>query len=92
MTISERIAADYRARIRSGALAPSTYLPAIPALQEEYAHLGEDGSISEMPVRQALRELRTEGLIESIHGRGNRVAPPAAWVIRPVEAGPANDQ
>ncbi len=76
MIISDRVAADIRARIKAGDLKPGDRLPTVPELQAAYAHLGDDGVISEMPVRQALRDLRAEGLVRSVHGKGNYVAEP----------------
>lgn len=69
--VNERIAADYRQRIRSGALPPGTRLPTVEQIIAEYA---EHGTRSAMPVRQALMVLRAEGLIVFRAGIGNVVA------------------
>lgn len=73
MPVSDRIAADYRQRIRSGALPTGTVLPTVEAIQAEYAAYGRDGKISAMPVRQALYALRNEGLVAFRPGVGNVV-------------------
>ncbi len=59
-----------RAQIVSGALAPGANLPA------EY-RIAQEHGVSRETVRAALIELRSEGLVESIKGRGTRVRPPA---------------
>jgi len=62
---SERIAADLRTEILSGLITPGQRLR-----QEEVAHrLGA----SRLPVREALRMLETEGLIENESNKGARV-------------------
>lgn len=73
MSVAERITADYTARINSGALPPGTVLPTVEQLQAEYGKYGRDGTISAMPVRQALYALRLAGLVEYRSGIGNIV-------------------
>lgn len=63
-----QIAAMLRAAIESGDLAPEEKLPSEAALIE---HFG----VARMTVRQALQELRSEGLVVSEHGRGVFVRP-----------------
>lgn len=63
-----QIAAMLRAAIESGDLAPEEKLPSEAALIE---HFG----VARMTVRQALQELRGEGLVVSEHGRGVFVRP-----------------
>ncbi|WP_329121030.1 GntR family transcriptional regulator [Streptomyces sp. NBC_01465] len=61
-----RIAADLRRRITSGEFAPGDQLPILPALCEEYR-------VSEATIRNALRLLRNEGMIETRARAGTRV-------------------
>jgi GntR family transcriptional regulator len=63
------IAADLRARIRSGALAPGTAIPSESELATSFA-------VSRGTVRQALSSLRGEGLITGGQGRRTVVARP----------------
>jgi GntR family transcriptional regulator len=63
------IAADLRARIRSGALAPGTPIPSEAELAARFA-------VSRGTVRQALSSLRAEGLISGGQGRRTVVARP----------------
>ncbi len=63
------IAADLRARIRSGALAPGTPISSEAELASGYA-------VSRGTVRQALAALRAEGLISGGQGRRTVVARP----------------
>ncbi|GHG60463.1 GntR family transcriptional regulator [Streptomyces griseocarneus] len=62
----ERIADDLRESIRAGQLGPGERLPSETVLAEEYGR-------SVPTIREALRLLRDEGLIEKQHGRGNFV-------------------
>ncbi|WP_255954601.1 GntR family transcriptional regulator [Streptomyces odontomachi] len=62
----ERIADQIRASIRAGQLRPGDRLPAETKLAEQYKR-------SVPTIRDALRLLRDEGLIEKQHGRGNFV-------------------
>jgi GntR family transcriptional regulator len=63
-----RIAADLRRRITSGEWAPDTTIPTLPALADAY-------QVSETTIRNALRMLTNEGLIESRARAGTRVRP-----------------
>nr|WP_244211454.1 GntR family transcriptional regulator [Streptomyces antibioticus] len=63
-----RIAAELRQRIASGQLAPGDQLPTLPALCTTYG-------VSETTIRNALRLLATEGLIETRARAGTRVRP-----------------
>ncbi|HKT03752.1 MAG TPA: winged helix-turn-helix domain-containing protein [Rugosimonospora sp.] len=59
----QRIADDLRDRILSNDLKPGTQLPTEAALRERYR-------VSRSTVTQALRALRTEGLVECRFGHG----------------------
>jgi GntR family transcriptional regulator len=61
------IADDLRAKIRDGALAPNEKLPAEGELSEKY-------DASRNTVREAIRRLTDEGLLESRPGQGTFVA------------------
>ncbi len=71
----EQIADDIRRSIRAGLLRPGERLPAETKLAEQYRR-------SVPTLRDALRLLREEGLIEKEHGRGNFVRRPRAGVVR----------
>jgi DNA-binding GntR family transcriptional regulator len=62
------IAADLREQIKSGSLAPGTRLESLRGLARRYSVAGNT-------VQSALRVLRSEGLVETIQGRGTFVAP-----------------
>ena len=62
-----QIADDLRGRLGAGEFPVGSALPSISALQDEYEVLGLN------TVRQALAILQTDGLIESIQGRGTFV-------------------
>lgn len=64
-----RIAADLRRRISSGEWGPGDQIPTLPALCREY------GGVSETTIRNALRLLTNEGLVESRARAGTRVRP-----------------
>jgi len=64
-----RIAADLRRRISSGEFRPGDQIPTLPALCAEY------GGVSETTIRNALRLLANEGLIETRARAGTRVRP-----------------
>lgn len=64
-----RIAADLRRRISSGEYGPGDQIPTLPALCTEY------GGVSETTIRNALRLLANEGLIETRARAGTRVRP-----------------
>lgn len=70
----ERIAEDLRARIRSGMHAPGSRLPSKSKLRMEYG-------VSDGPVNEALRVLRSEGLIEARQGSGIFVSDPLPEVV-----------
>ncbi|MDT3395230.1 GntR family transcriptional regulator [Streptomyces sp. B1866] len=73
--VYERIADDIRRAIRAGELKPGDRLPSEERLAEKYGR--------SMPtLREALRTLRDEGLIEKQHGRGNFVRRPRTRVLR----------
>lgn len=65
----ERIASELRARIRRGEYAPGSRLPSKSELKSHYA-------VSDGPVNEALKVLRTEGLIKTRQGKGAFVSDP----------------
>ncbi|MDY6995285.1 MAG: GntR family transcriptional regulator [Actinomycetota bacterium] len=65
--LSDEVAARLRAEIMTGTLRPDTFI----RLDETAARLG----VSMMPVREALRTLRGEGMVELEPHRGHRVVP-----------------
>lgn len=71
----ERIADDLRQSIRAGQLKPGDKLPPESKLAEHYRK-------SVPTVREALRVLQSEALIEKQHGRGNFVRRPRTPVVR----------
>lgn len=71
----ERIADDIRQSIRTGQLKPGERLPSETVLAERYRR-------SVPTMREALRLLRDEGLIEKHHGRGSFVRQPRTPVLR----------
>ncbi|WP_040162795.1 GntR family transcriptional regulator [Microbacterium gorillae] len=66
--VYKQIAEDLRARIRRGELAPGDDVPT-------EAELAQTWRTSRGPIRNALAELRQEGLIETGRGRPARVTP-----------------
>ena len=58
---------DLRERIAAGEWAPGARLPSVRDLAERYG-------CSDMPVRQALRDLRILGLVREVRGHGYFVA------------------
>jgi len=66
MTKAENIYHEIKKEIINGALKPGTHL-VIKQIAEQYG-------VSDIPVREALKELSVEGLIESIPHVGSRVA------------------
>jgi len=70
----DSIAARIRDRIMSGEI------PIGASLRQ--AELAEDFGVSRTPVREALRQLQTGGLIEVIPNRGAVVRVPAPWEVR----------
>ncbi|MGE2835328.1 GntR family transcriptional regulator [Mycobacterium sp. SMC-4] len=65
--LSDEVAARLRAEIMTGSLRPNTFI----RLEETAARLG----VSNTPVREALRTLRGEGMVELEPHRGHRVMP-----------------
>lgn len=65
--LSDEVAARLRVEIMTGALRPATFI----RLDETAARLG----VSITPVREALRTLRGEGMVELEPHRGHRVMP-----------------
>ncbi|KWX68469.1 GntR family transcriptional regulator [Mycobacterium sp. NAZ190054] len=65
--LSDEVAARLRAEIMTGALRPDSFI----RLDETAARLG----VSITPVREALRTLRGEGMVELEPHRGHRVVP-----------------
>ena len=65
--LSDEVAARLRAEIMTGTLRPNTFI----RLDETAARLG----VSITPVREALRTLRGEGMVELEPHRGHRVMP-----------------
>jgi hypothetical protein len=65
-----RVANDIAARIASGELSPGTRLRAERDLATHYG-------VSYGTVRRAMKELREQGLIATIHGRGTFVNNPS---------------
>ncbi|MEZ5174960.1 MAG: GntR family transcriptional regulator [Acidimicrobiia bacterium] len=63
--LGDLVAAEIRAGILAGAFAPGEHL--------KQAKLAADLNVSRIPVREALRILESEGLIESTPGKGSRV-------------------
>lgn len=64
------IADVLRDRIRAGTYPAATFMPSEKALSDEFG-------VVRNTLRRALAELDTEGLIETVPGRGRRVRPPA---------------
>ncbi|WP_233616191.1 GntR family transcriptional regulator [Actinomadura harenae] len=64
--VYQRIAADLRAQIRNGVLAPGAVLPSERELCEHYGCV-------RFTVRQALAELEADDLVEAKQGRGRFV-------------------
>ncbi|OII67480.1 GntR family transcriptional regulator [Streptomyces sp. CC77] len=71
----ERIADDIRQSIRTGQRKPGDRLPSEDALADHYRR-------SVPTIREALRVLASEGLIEKQHGRGTFVRRPRTTVLR----------
>jgi GntR family transcriptional regulator len=71
----EKIADELREAIRAGQLAPGDRLPAETVLAQRHKK-------SVPTIREALRLLQDEGLIEKKHGRGNFVRRPRTRVLR----------
>jgi len=76
MATYRKIAADLRARIESGELAPGAQVPTQQQLSETYG-------VARMTARQALAELVNEGLVRSQQGKGAVVRGRRHMVYRP---------
>ncbi|WP_194927308.1 GntR family transcriptional regulator [Catenulispora pinisilvae] len=61
------IAAEYARRILSGDLAPGTMMPSLVEISEQHG-------VSDIVARNAIKLLRSQGLVRSVHRRGNFVA------------------
>lgn len=70
----DEIAASIRKRIMSGEIAIGAQL--------RQAELAKELGVSRTPVREALRQLHTSGLIEVVPNRGAIVRVPAPWEVR----------
>jgi DNA-binding GntR family transcriptional regulator len=70
----DNIAAKIRARIMSGEIPIGAQL--------RQAELANDFGVSRTPVREALRQLQTGGLIDVVPNRGAVVRVPAPWEVR----------
>ncbi|MFT4215064.1 MAG: GntR family transcriptional regulator [Microbacterium sp.] len=70
----DAIAAKIRARIMSGDIPIGAQL--------RQAELAADFGVSRTPVREALRQLQTGGLIEVVPNRGAVVRVPSPWEVR----------
>jgi len=64
-----QLASALRARIESGEIPPGRALPSRKQLEQEY-------DVGQKTVEHALSYLADEGLIESVHGKGNYVIGP----------------
>ncbi len=70
MALYRHIAEEFRTRIAKGELPPGTRLPTVRALAREVG-------TTRLTVHNAYRELQSDGLIESVVGRGTFVSPQA---------------
>jgi GntR family transcriptional regulator len=68
----KRVKDQLRARMLDGTYSPETQLPTEQALCDMF-------EVSRITVRQALDELRQEGAVKKVQGRGTFVAPPRAY-------------
>jgi DNA-binding GntR family transcriptional regulator len=66
--LSVQVAADILGDIDAGRLAPDTRLPSEVELSEQYG-------VARVTVRRALEDLREQGKIVTVHGRGTFVSP-----------------
>lgn len=66
------VADDLRQKIRSGKMRPGDAVPAIPQLMSTYG-------ASQNVVRDAVKQLRHERLVETHAGRGSVVTDPESW-------------
>ncbi|MEV6416098.1 GntR family transcriptional regulator [Kribbella sp. NPDC051718] len=72
---ADQVAATLRDQISSGQLAPAAVLPSERHLMDEY-------DVSRNTVRRALEILRSEGLVQSIQGKGVFVRRSGDWPAR----------
>ncbi|EHN11933.1 Transcriptional regulator GntR family [Patulibacter medicamentivorans] len=70
----DEIASQIRARIMSGEIAIGAQL--------RQAELANELGVSRTPIREALRQLQTSGLIEVVPNRGAVVRVPVPWEVR----------
>jgi GntR family transcriptional regulator len=68
----KRVKEQLCARMLDGTYGPETQLPTEQALCDMF-------EVSRITVRQALEELRQEGVVKKVHGRGTFVSPPRAF-------------
>jgi GntR family transcriptional regulator len=73
--LADRVAATLRDQISSGRLAPATVLPSERLLMEDYG-------VSRNTIRRAIEMLRSEGLVQSIQGKGVFVRRAGDWPSR----------
>ncbi|WP_331732349.1 GntR family transcriptional regulator (plasmid) [Streptomyces sp. NBC_00015] len=79
-----RLLADLlRQQIRAGQLAPGGQVPPSRALEEDYG-------IANMTARAAVRVLRDEGLVRTVHGLGTFVTDPLPPLPDATSAAPAS--
>jgi len=76
MALYRHIAEEFRARIAKGELPPGTRLPTVRALAREVG-------TTRLTIHNAYRELQTDGLVESVVGRGTFVSAHARPSARP---------
>jgi DNA-binding FadR family transcriptional regulator len=79
--LSTRIAAQLLARIEGAGLTVGARLPT-------EAHMAREFGVSRAVIREAIAQLRNEGLVETRQGAGAFVADPA---LRPIRLDPAQD-
>jgi GntR family transcriptional regulator len=72
-----------RQQIRAGRLAPGDQVPPSRVLEEDYG-------IANMTARAAVRVLRDEGLVHTVHGLGTFVTDPLPPLPDAAEAAPAS--
>ncbi|MBO1436605.1 PLP-dependent aminotransferase family protein [Meiothermus sp. CFH 77666] len=76
MALYRHIAEEFRTRIAKGELPPGTRLPTVRALAREVG-------TTRLTIHNAYRELQTDGLIESVVGRGTFVSAQAQPTAQP---------
>ncbi|MGE5134359.1 MAG: GntR family transcriptional regulator [Gemmatimonadota bacterium] len=65
--IWQQVSDDLAAEIASGALPPDTRLPSEAELSSQYG-------VARVSVRRAIADLRSKGLVVTVHGRGSYTA------------------